>query len=284
MYATLNMKNETFNLMASRQRCLKLRRRILDMSQTVSALHIAGAFSCMEIVETIYFSLMRPAVDGRKPDTFVLSKGHGSLSQYTALEELGVLSKSEMDKYCKPGGKLGTHPDYGTPGIEASTGSLGHGLGLAVGMALADKITGDDRVMYVVMSDGEFQEGSVWEVMMLAPTLKITNLVAFVDLNDFQSLGRTSVTHPNFYPVVDKVRAFGWEAMQVDGHNTQMIYDAVTTRTGHAPLMVIAKTTKGKGVSYMENAPIWHYRSPSPEEYRQALSELAQQEAAGGIL
>ncbi len=252
------------------------------MSQTVSALHIAGAFSCLEIVETIYFSLMRPSRAGHKPDTFVLSKGHGSLAQYTALEELGILSHAEMDKYCKPGGKLGTHPDYGTPGIEASTGSLGHGLGLSVGMALADKINGDDRVVYVVMSDGELQEGSVWEVMMLAPTFKVTNIVAFVDLNDFQSLGRTSQTHPNFYPVVDKVRAFGWEAVEVDGHNPQMIYNAVTARTGRAPLMVIAKTTKGKGVSYMENVPIWHYRSPSPSEYQQALAELAQQEAAGG--
>src|SRR5262249_6649036 len=154
-----------------------------------------------------------------------------------------------------------THPDLGIPGIEASTGSLGHGLGIGVGMALADKVFGQDRVVYAVLSDGELQEGSTWEVMLLAPTLGIKNLVAVVDLNDFQSLGQTSKIHPNFYPVLDKVRAFGWETTEVDGHNAQQIYDAICSRTGKAPFMLLAKTVKGKGVSYMENVPIWHYRS-----------------------
>jgi transketolase len=263
-----------FDAAATRRRCARLRRRILDMSQQVTALHIAGAFSCLEIVETVYRGLMRHGPGVERPDTFILSKGHGSLAQYTVLEELGVLSRIDLDLYCQPGGRLGTHPDVGTPGIEASTGSLGHGLGIAVGMAYADKVRGEPRTVYVVMSDGELQEGSVWEVMMLAPTLGLTNLVAFVDLNDFQSLGRTSQTHPNFYPVVDKVRAFGWEAAEVDGHDPQAVYDAVARREGRRPLMVLARTTKGKGVSYMENAPIWHYRSPSPEEYQQALREV----------
>jgi transketolase len=264
-----------FDAAVSRRRCLKFRRRILEMSQSVTALHIGGAFSCLEIVETIYFSLMRHGPGVEQPDTFILSKGHGSLAQYVALEELGVLSREQMDRYCKPGGILGTHPDLGIPGIEASTGSLGHGLGIGVGMALADKVFGQDRIVYVVLSDGELQEGSVWEVMLLAPTLRITNLVAVVDLNDFQSLGQTSKIHPNFYPVVDKVRAFGWETAEVNGHNTQQIHDAIRARKGQAPLMVLAKTVKGKGVSYMENVPIWHYRSPSPEEYQRALRELA---------
>jgi transketolase len=190
------------------------------------------------------------------------------------LEEMGVLSSDEMMKYCKPGGILGTHPDYGIPGIQAATGSLGHGLGIAVGMALADKVMGLDRTVYVVMSDGELQEGSVWEVMLLAPTLGVKNIVAVVDLNDFQSLGRTSEIHPNFYPVVEKVRSFGWGSVQIDGHNQEAIYDAIQSRSKTAPMMVIAKTTKGKGVSYMENVPIWHYRSPNPEEYQRALREL----------
>src|SRR5205807_884702 len=116
-------------------------------------------------------------------DTFILSKGHGSLAQYVILEELGILSHEEMDRYCKPGGILGTHPDRGVPGIEASTGSLGHGLGLALGMSLADRVIGPERRVFVVMSDGELQEGSVWEAMMLAPTLKLANVIAFVDLN-----------------------------------------------------------------------------------------------------
>jgi transketolase len=278
------MKEETltksFDAAASRSRCLKFRRRILDISQTVTALHAAGAFSCLEIVDCIYFGLMQRDAEGRLTDTFLLSKGHGSLAQYVVLEELGILPRSELDRFCKPGCILGTHPDYGTPGIEAATGSLGHGLPITVGMALADKVQGARRTVYVVLSDGELQEGSVWEAMMVAPTLGLTNLVAVVDLNDFQSLGRTSETHPNFYPVLDKVRAFGWEAVEVDGHDQQAIYEAVTSRSGRAPLMVIARTIKGKGVSYMENVPIWHYRSPSPEEYRQALAELAGEEKA----
>jgi transketolase len=274
--ATPKVRTGSFDLAASRRRCMKFRRRILDMSQTVSALHIAGAFSCLEIVETIYFGLMRH--DRQHPDTFVLSKGHGSLAQYVCLEELGVLSHKDMDRYCKPGGVLGTHPDYGTPGIEASTGSLGHGMGLALGMALADRAAGQDRVVYVVLSDGEMQEGSVWESMMLAPSLGATNLVAVLDLNDFQSLGQTSKILPNFYPVVDKVRAFGWEAAEANGHNAQEVHDAVRNRSGRKPLMVVARTTKGKGVSYMESVPIWHYRSPNPDEYQQALRELKEVE------
>ena len=267
-----------FDAAASKRRCLKFRRRILDISQTVTALHAAGAFSCLEIVDCIYFGLMRRDEKGQSPDTFLLSKGHGSLAQYVVLEELGVIPREELDNFCKPGCILGTHPDYGIPGIEAATGSLGHGLPITVGMALADKILGADRVVYVVISDGELQEGSVWEAMMIAPTLGIKNLVAVVDLNDFQSLGRTSETHPNFYPVVDKVRAFGWETVEVDGHDQQAIYDAVTNRQGDRPLMVVAHTIKGKGVSYMENVPIWHYRSPNAEEYQQALKELAGEE------
>jgi transketolase len=257
-----------------RQRCLRYRRYILDISQRGVVLHIAPAFSCLELVDAAYHELMRRAPDGSTPDTFLMSKGHGCLSQYIVLEDLGVLTAAHLESYCKPGGVLGSHPDYGVPGIEAATGSLGHGLGIAAGMALADKVRQQDRTIYVVMSDGELQEGSVWEVMMLAPSLGLTNLVALVDLNDFQSLGRTSETLPNFYPMVDKVEAFGWECRDVDGHDTGAIVDAVRGRSGTRPLMVLGRTTKGKGVSYMENVPIWHYRSPSPEEYQQALSEL----------
>jgi transketolase len=262
----------------SRHRVAQFRRRILEMSQSVSALHVGGSFSCLEIVDTIFFGLMRRTDSGYQ-DTFLISKGHGSLAQYVVLEHLGILSREDLAGYCTPDGRLGTHPDYGTPGIEASTGSLGHGLGMAMGMALADKVHGIDRTVYVVMSDGELQEGSVWETMMLAPTLGLHNIIAFVDLNNMQSFGHTSETHPNFYPVVDKIRAFGWESTEVDGHDSAAIAAAVRNRVGAKPMMVVARTTKGKGVSYMENVPMWHYRSPSPEEYQTALEEIARAEA-----
>lgn len=268
---------ETFDATASKRRCLQFRRRMLDISQTVTALHLGGAFSCIEIVDCVYFGLMRRDEEGKFVDTFLLSKGHGSLTQYVVLEELGILPREQLDNFCRPGYLLGTHPDFGIPGIEAATGSLGHGLPITVGMALADKVRRIDRIAYVVLSDGELQEGSTWEAMMIAPTLGLKNIVAVVDLNDFQSLGRASEIHPNFYPVIDKVRAFGWETVEVDGHDQQAIFDVVSSRIGNAPMMVIARTIKGKGVSYMENVPIWHYRSPSPEEYQQALAELAKE-------
>ena len=264
----------SFNWNDSAARCLRLRNRILDMSQNVTALHIAGAYSCMEMVETIYFHLMRRDANKKLKDTFLISKGHGCMAQYTSLEELGILTREDLNSYCKPGGRLGTHPDYGVPGIEASTGSLGHGLGLSIGMTYADRLQKIDRDVYVVMSDGEMQEGSTWEAILLAGGLKLNRLTAFVDLNDFQSLGRLSETHPNIYPLPEKLRAFGWESLQVNGHDASAIHAAVANRRGDSPLMIFGKTTKGKGVSFMENAPIWHYRSPSPEEYQQAKREL----------
>jgi len=259
---------------AAKLRCKQYRRRILEISQQVGALHIASAFSCTEIVDACYNELMRPNADGTSPDTFVMSKGHGCMIQYVILEEKGILTRQDMDTYCKAGGRLGCHPDYGNPGIEASTGALGHGLSMAMGMAYVEKIRNTGNRVFCVLGDGELQEGSTWEAVLQASSLGVSGLVAFVDNNDFQSLGRTSETHPTFYPVLDKFRAFGWDAAEVDGHDTKAVVEAVLGRSGDRPLVVNCKTTKGRGVSYMENVPIWHYRSPSPEEYTRALTEI----------
>ncbi len=267
--------NAFFDLAAARRRCMKYRRRILDISQQVSALHGAGAFSALEMVDCIYHGLMRALPGKDSPDTFLMSKGHGCMSQYVVLEDLGILSRDDLDLYCKNGGRLGCHPDYGNPGIEASTGSLGHGMALATGMAYAELyIQKKNGIVYVVLSDGEFQEGSTWEAMMMAANLGVTNLVAMLDLNGFQSFGRTSETHPAFYPIREKVEAFGWEVVEVNGHDGAAVYAAATLRQGKKPFMLIGKTIKGKGVSFMENMPIWHYRSPNPTEYQQAVAEL----------
>ena len=258
------------------QRCIKYRKRILGLSQKLGALHIAPAFSCLEIVDTIYYELMRrkPEFPAQYLDTFILSKGHGALALYTVLEGLGILEKSDLDNICKPFGRLGGHPDYGIPGVEASTGSLGHGLPIALGMALADKIYKVDRMVYVLMSDAEMQEGSVWEAMLFAPTLKLNNLVVVVDSNDFQVLDRISKINPNFYPILNKVLAFGWESVVIFGHDSASIKQSVKNREGKRPHLVLAQTVKGRGVSFMENNPIWNFRSPSKEEYDLALKEL----------
>ena len=188
------------------------------------------------------------------------------------------MSRQDLDTCCHPEGRLGGHPDYGSPGIEASTGSLGHGLPMSLGICLAERELGRESTVYVVISDGELMEGSTWESVLLAPTLHIRNLVVFVDLNDFISGGQTSLNHRNIYPVEEKFEAFGWQAIHADGHSQESLFDAVNEKDLARPLAVIAKTVKGKGVSFMENRPIWHYRSPSQMEYQQALAELAEQD------
>jgi len=226
------------------------------------------------MTDVIYNGLMRRNADGSDRDVFLMSKGHGCMIQYVILEERGILSRDDLALYCKPNGRLGAHPDYETPGVAASTGSLGHGLGIATGQAYAEKLKKTDALIYCVLSDGEFQEGSTWEAAMMAANLNLDNLVAFMDYNDFGGLERMSDGHKAFYPLVEKATAFGWEAVEVDGHNGEAMFNAVTSAAGGRPLLVVCKTVKGKGISYMENVPIWHYRSPNKDEYQQGLEEL----------
>jgi transketolase len=259
----------------AKQRCYDYRKRILEISQTISALHIAPTFSCLEIVDAIYYEVMRKNEDGKGfRDTFILSKGHGAPAQYCVLERLGIIEKKQLSILCSAEGTLGSHPDYGTPGIAASTGSLGHGLTLGMGMALAENEMKTGNHIYVTISDGELQEGSTWEAIMLAPSLKAINMTVCVDLNDYQSFGRMSEAHPNMYPLVEKFEAFGWDAVEVDGHDCEQLTKALKRDTNGKPRAVIAKTIKGKGVSFMENTPIWHFRSPNPEEYKIAMNDL----------
>jgi len=270
----MNSRSNAFDARLAQERCRRYRRRILDMSQRVAALHIGSAYSCTEIVDCMFNVLMRRNADGSSPDTFLMSKGHGCMIQYVILEEHGILSRADLDAYCTPEGRLGVHPDYGNPGITAATGSLGHGLSMSCGMALAERARNEPGTIYAVLSDGEVQEGSTWEAVLMASSLGLENIVAAIDNNNFQSLGRTSDTHPSFYPLGDKFRAFGWEVAEVNGHDSAAIFEAIAARQGGKPFMLVAKTVKGKGVSYMENVPIWHYRSPSREEYVQAIGEL----------
>lgn len=259
---------------ATRKRCQGYRRRILEVSQQVTALHIAPAFSCLEITDALYNLVMTKDGSGELEDVFLMSKGHGCMIQYIILESLGVLETRDIELYCKPEGRLGAHPDFGNPGIHASTGSLGHGLGIATGQAYAEKLKGTDTTIYCVLSDGECQEGSTWEALLMAANLNLSNLVAIIDNNDFSGLERMSSGHPAFYPLVEKGEAFGWEVVEVDGHDSASIAEAIWNRSKTKPFLVVAKTVKGKGVSFMEHVPIWHYRSPNADEYKQALIEI----------
>ena len=256
---------------------MRYRRRILDISQKVTALHAAPAFSCVEMTDVIYHGLMR-SKQGKEEscDVFLMSKGHGCMTQYAILEDLGILPTAELERYCTPQGALGAHPDRGNPGIEASTGSLGHGMGIAVGMACAEKLKKSGSRVFALLSDGELQEGSSWEGAMMAANLRLDNLLAFVDLNDFGGLERMSESHTAFYPLLEKFESFGWEAVVVNGHDVGAIHATFTARKGGRPFALLGRTIKGRGVAFMENVPIWHYRSPSKEEYAVAVRDLAE--------
>lgn len=266
--------NKKYNYKTSLKRSNYHRKRIIDISQNVNALHAAGAFSSMEILDFIYFGLMK-LKKKKFLDTFILSKGHSSIAQYVILETLGILKKSDIEKYCTKDGILGAHPDYGNPGIEASTGSLGHGMGIAAGIAYANKINRKKSNTFIVISDGELQEGSTWECIMMAANLKLSNLLCFIDHNGSQSFGITRETHPSFYPIASKIRSFGWNCIEVNGHNPKELMRSIKKLKKNKPNMILCNTVKGKGVSFMENKPIWHYRSPNKDEYKIAMRELS---------
>jgi transketolase len=246
-------------------RCNNHRLRLLEISQKVSALHLAGAFSCIEIIDAIYYDVLD------KGDAFILSKGHAGIAQYVLLESKGILEPSDLDCYSKPGSNLGVHPTSEIPGIYFGTGSLGHGLNIGLGAAIIKKRL--NKRVFVLLSDGEIQEGSTWEGIINAPSLNLNNLTVIIDFNDFQSLGRMSETHPNLLPLGEKFNLFGWKTYEINGHSNYEITEAVNAFSDK-PKIIIAKTVKGKGVSYMENIPIWHYRSPDKTEYMQAVDEL----------
>lgn len=263
-------------ILEAQNRCRRYRRRILEVSQRLTALHVAPAFSCQELIDTCYHELMQRAKE--PADTFLMSKGHGAMALYAVLEGLGIMSRADMDGVCQPGSHIGGHPDRGLPGVEISSGSLGHGLPIAIGLARADLEQGQQRTIYVLMGDGEMMEGSVWESLLLTPSLGIRNIVIMIDHNKSIARGSIPVNHPNLLPLAAKIQAFGWEVAECDGHDHAEITQLVRSRSGQRPFALVGHTVKGKGVSYMENKPIWAYRSPNKEEFALAMRELAEPE------
>ena len=184
-----------------------------------------------------------------------------------------ILPNSKIHKFRKINGLPG-HPDIETKGIFTNTGSLGMGISKAKGFLISNKLKKESAKVVVLTGDGELQEGSTWETMMMAANLNLDNLVCFLDHNGSQSFGNTKETHPKFYPIKEKIESFGWVCKEVNGHNVEEIYKNVTYQNNGKPLFIICNTVKGKGVSYMENRPIWHYRSPTVSEYKIAIKEL----------
>jgi len=257
----------------------EIRRYIVLMTAAAGSGHPGGSLSAADIVTALYFGVMR--IDPKRPDDpnrdrFVLSKGHAAPLLYAALAERGFFPQRELMTLRKLGSRLQGHPDMRKlPGVEMSTGSLGQGLSAANGMALAGRLDGRDYRVYVLLGDGEIQEGQVWEAAMAATHYKLDSVTAFLDYNGLQidgpveevmSLGR----------VADKWRAFGWHVIEIDGHDFVAILDAVreAKETKGKPTMVIARTIKGKGVSFMEHQVDWHGKAPKAEQASQALVEL----------
>lgn len=257
-----------------------LRARIIETSSRTGTPHLASCLSCVDILAVLYFGVLRidPA-DPRSPtrDRFILSKGHGAPALFQVLAKRGFYPEAMLDAYGEDGGVFAEHPP--TPdhlaGIEAATGSLGHGLPLGLGMALAGRIQQRPYNVYAVLSDGECNEGAVWEAAMLAAAQRVANLCVIVDFNKWQATGRSQEVMA-LDPLADKWRAFGWNAVEVDGHDLAALEQALggfPSGDGR-PTAVIAHTVKGKGVGFMEDDNNWHYRIPTPEEVAAAKKEL----------
>ena len=252
---------------------------IIEMICTAAAGHPGGSLSAADVVTALYFRMMR--VDPKKPDwpdrdRFILSKGHACPVWYAALAERGYFDKSHLGTLRRLNSILQGHPDMNkTPGIDMTTGSLGHGFPAGLGMALSSKLQQKEFHVWVIIGDGESQEGSIWEAAMSAPKWKLDNLTVIMDCNNLQNDNYVDQTIP-IEPIADKWRAFNWNVMEIDGHDMAAVVEALETAKAHKnePTIIIARTIKGKGVSYMENMCEWHGKAPSQEQAEEALNEI----------
>lgn len=264
-----------------KEKAAAIRKRILIVSHRAKTPHIGSCLSLVEILTVLYFGgiLKFPAKRGtgfEKRDRLILSKGHGSLALYSALTEYGLLPLGFLDEYAKNGSLLPAHLTYKPSfGLEAATGSLGHGLPLAVGMALAAKHDKKSHRIFAILSDGECDEGSTWEAILAAAQWRLDNLAVIVDYNKIQSFGRVKDVM-DLEPFAKKWESFRWSVKEADGHDTAALEKALSAipfRKGH-PSVLIAHTIKGKGVSFMEDTIDWHYKNPTDELLEQAIKEV----------
>ena len=257
---------------------LRLRRHVVTMCARGGSSHVGCGLSIADIVAVLYGEVLEvdPAVPAWPArDRFILSKGHAGALVYAALAERGFFGVAELERHYSNGSNLSGHVSHkGVPGVEFSTGSLGHGLGVGAGMAMQLRRAGGKQRVFVLLSDGELDEGSNWEAILFAAHHRLSNLCAVVDYNRLQSLGAVADTI-GLEPLADKWRAFNWNAVEVDGHDHGALRQAFADAAGQdGPSCIIAATTKGKGVSFMENEVLWHYRSPHGDEYAAAMREL----------
>ena len=265
--------------MTTKEIAKEIRRKILKMNFDAKGSHIGSSLSCVEILTALYFKVLKinpqkPRSDGR--DRFVLSKGHAAAALYAVLAQRGFFPENVLAGYCKDGGKLAGHSIRGcVPGVEVSTGSLGHGLPMANGMALAGKRDKKKHRIFVLMSDGEMDCGTTWESALIGAHHKLDNLIVIVDFNGLQAMGEVKDIL-NIEPLKDKWQAFDWEVREIDGHNFERIEKSLTLPPLEKgkPRVIIAKTIKGYPISFMRGNNLYHYKNLSEKEYLNALKEL----------
>lgn len=252
-----------------------IRRLVLAQSYRTGVGHIASCLSVADVLAVLCGKVLDiPSPDDPKRDRFILSKGHAALALYAALHLRGTLSREDLDSFMADGSRLGVHPDHRVPGIDVSTGSLGYGLSIGVGMALAARAEGSARRVFVLVSDAECNEGSLWEAVMFAAHHRLGALTVIVDDNRQQALGPTSEVL-DLEPLEERWQAFGWRAARVDGHDADALARALATPPpDDRPTVWIADTVAGKGVSFMERRVDWHYLPMSSAQYEQACSEV----------
>lgn len=260
--------------------CLENRRNILEMVYTAQSGHIGGSLSSCEIMTVLFHKCMKHSLKGKLSknyqlrDRFVLSKGHVSPIYYSVLAQLGFIKKSELLTFRKLGTRLQGHPSLWCPGVEIATGSLGQGLSMACGIAMSLKLDHNPANVFVLLGDGELQEGNVWEAFMQAPHRKLNNLIAIIDRNKLQIDGNTEDIK-SLDNLSDKIKAFNWNVLEIDGHDIQSIYTSIEkAKKSDKPTAIIANTIKGKGVSFMENNAGWHGKAPAKDDYEKAMLEL----------
>lgn len=256
------------------------RQNVIKMVYEAQSGHIGGSLSACDIMTVLFNKCMKHAVnaktssDYQSRDRFVLSKGHASPVYYSLLAQVGFIPKSELKTFRKFGARLQGHPSLCCPGVEVASGSLGQGLSIACGIAMSLKLDENPARVYVLLGDGEMQEGSVWEALMQAAHRHLNNLTAIIDRNRLQIDGNTECVM-SLDNLPDKLKSFNWNVLEIDGHNIQEIYEAIEeSKLSDKPTVIVANTIKGKGVSFMENNAGWHGKAPNKEDFEKAMLEL----------
>jgi len=250
-----------------------VRRVVLQQSKRANVGHIGSGLSVADIVATLYGGVLRGEPSDPDRDRFVMCKGHAALAVYAALHLAGRLSAEQLDRYCGDGGHLGVHPNHCLAGVDFSTGSLGQGLAFAAGATLGARLRGSQRRVFALVSDAECNEGSVWEAVMFAAHHRLGNLVGIIDVNGQQALGYTDRVM-SLEGMEQRWAAFGWDVSSVDGHDQETLAQTIAGLTGDRPHVLVAHTTFGKGVSFMEGQIPWHYLPMNDEQFRLAMSEI----------